>query len=65
MARHAGEMINEITLAMVAGIGLRTLAKVIHAYPTQAEAIREAAKAYVRTRVTQRLRARLQRWLAR
>ena len=65
VARHAGEMINEITLAMVAGIGLRTLAKVIHAYPTQAEAIREAAKAYVRTRVTQRLRARLQRWLAR
>jgi hypothetical protein len=50
---------------MVAGIGLRTLAKVIHAYPTQAEAIREAAKAYVRTRITQRLRARLQRWLAR
>ena len=65
VARHAGEMINEITLAMVAGIGLRTLAKVIHAYPTQAEAIREAAKAYVRTRITQRLRARLQRWLAR
>jgi pyruvate/2-oxoglutarate dehydrogenase complex dihydrolipoamide dehydrogenase (E3) component len=65
VARHAGEMINEITLAMVAGIGLRTLAKVIHAYPTQAEAIREAAKAYVRTRVSTRLRARMQRWLAR
>ena len=65
VARHAGEMINEITLAMVADIGLCTLAKVIHAYPTQAEAIREAAKAYVRTRITTRLRARLQRWLAR
>ncbi|MEO8536101.1 MAG: mercuric reductase [Betaproteobacteria bacterium] len=49
VARHAGEMINEITLAMVAGIGLRTLAKVIHAYPTQADAIREAAVAYERT----------------
>jgi len=45
VARHAGEMINEITLAMVAGIGLRTLARVIHAYPTQAEAIRKAADA--------------------
>ncbi|HEY8683278.1 MAG TPA: mercuric reductase [Rhodanobacter sp.] len=65
VARHAGEMINEITLAMVANIGLRTLAKVIHAYPTQAEAIREAAKAYVRTRISQRLRIRLRRWLAR
>ena len=65
VARHAGEMINEITLAMVANIGLRTLARVIHAYPTQAEAIREAAKAYSRTRITTRLRERLQRWLAR
>jgi pyruvate/2-oxoglutarate dehydrogenase complex dihydrolipoamide dehydrogenase (E3) component len=45
VARHAGEMINEITLAMVAGIGLRTLARVIHAYPTQAEAIKTAADA--------------------
>ena len=65
VARHAGDMINEITLAMVAGIGLRTLARVIHAYPTQAEAIRQAADAYSRTRLTPRIRARLRRWLAR
>jgi pyruvate/2-oxoglutarate dehydrogenase complex dihydrolipoamide dehydrogenase (E3) component len=45
VARHAGEMINEITLAMVAGIGLRTLSRVIHAFPTQAEAIKRAADA--------------------
>ena len=65
VARHAGDMINEITLAMVAGIGLRTLARVIHAYPTQAEAIRQAADAYSRTRLTPRIRARLRCWLAR
>ncbi len=47
VARHAGEMINEITLAIVARIGLKTLARVIHAYPTQAEAIKKAADAYV------------------
>ncbi|MGY0556952.1 MULTISPECIES: mercuric reductase [unclassified Lysobacter] len=47
VARHAGEMISEITLAMVAGIGLGTLSQVIHAYPTQADAIRKAAQAYV------------------
>jgi pyruvate/2-oxoglutarate dehydrogenase complex dihydrolipoamide dehydrogenase (E3) component len=47
VARHAGEMINEITLAMVARIGLKTLARVIHAYPTQAEAIKKAADAYI------------------
>jgi pyruvate/2-oxoglutarate dehydrogenase complex dihydrolipoamide dehydrogenase (E3) component len=65
VTRHAGDMINEITLAMVAGVGLRTLARVIHAYPTQAAAIRRAADAYNRTRLTPRVRARLQRWLER
>ena len=64
VARHAGDMINEITLAMVAGIGLRTLANVIHAYPTQAEAIKKAADAYNRTRLTPTVRSLLQRWLA-
>ena len=65
VALHAGSMINEITLAMVAGIGLRTLSQVIHAYPTQAEAIRSAADAYSRTRLTPRVRSRLRNWLAR
>jgi pyruvate/2-oxoglutarate dehydrogenase complex dihydrolipoamide dehydrogenase (E3) component len=46
VARHAGEMINEISLAIVAGVGLKTLAKVLRAYPTQAEAIRIAADRY-------------------
>lgn len=48
VARHAGDMINEITLAMGARIGLRTLAATIHAYDTQAEAIQRAAAAFVR-----------------
>ncbi|CAH0177506.1 pyruvate/2-oxoglutarate dehydrogenase complex dihydrolipoamide dehydrogenase (E3) component [Pseudomonas sp. PvR086] len=65
VARHAGDMINEITLAMVAGVGLRTLALVIHAYPTQAEAIRKAADAYNRTRLPPRVRSRLARWMER
>ena len=63
VARHAGDMINEITLAMVAGIGLRTLARVIHAYPTQAEAIKKAADAYNRTRLTPTVKSLLRRWL--
>lgn len=46
VARHAGEMINDLSLAMVAGIGLGTIARVIHAYPTQAEGIKKAAMAY-------------------
>ncbi|MBA2239542.1 MAG: mercuric reductase [Lysobacter sp.] len=61
VARRAGDMINEITLAMVAGVGLGTMAKVIHAYPTQAEAIAKAADAYNRTRLTPMLRSLLRR----
>ena len=49
VARDAGDMINEITLALVAGIGLRTLARVIHAYPNKSVAIKKAADAYVAT----------------
>lgn len=64
VARHAGEMINEVSLAMVAGIGLKTISQVIHSYPTQAEAIRKAADAYNRTRLTPFLRALSRRWLA-
>lgn len=52
VARHAGEMISEISVAMAAGMGLGRLAFVIHPYPTQAEAIRHCGDAYNRTRLT-------------
>ena len=65
VASHAGEMINEITLAMVAGIGLNTLANVIHAYPTQAEGIRQAANACSRTRLTPFISNLMHWWLRR
>jgi len=52
VARHAGEMIGELALAMVAKVGLGTLANVIHPYPTQAEAIRQVGDLYNRTRLT-------------
>ena len=60
VARHAGEMIAELTAAVGRGIGLGALAKVIHPYPTQAEAVRRAGDLYNRTRLTP-LRARLLR----
>ena len=65
VARHAGDMINGISVAIVAGIGLRTLARVIHAYPTQAEAIKKAADAYNRTRLTRFFAWLARRWLNR
>jgi pyruvate/2-oxoglutarate dehydrogenase complex dihydrolipoamide dehydrogenase (E3) component len=60
VAQHAGDTINSISLAIVAGVGLRTLASVIHAYPTQGGAIRMAADAYLRTQ-----KSPLRVWLAR
>ena len=64
VARHAGEMISEVTLAMTAGRGLRTLAKTIHPYPTQAEAIKRVADAYNRTRLTPFLKWLFGKWLS-
>ncbi len=52
VARHAGETISQLTTAIVHGIGLGKLASVIHPYRTQAEAIKKAADAYNRTRLT-------------
>lgn len=64
VARHAGEMISELTLAMVGGVGLKTLARTLHPYPTQAEAIKKIADAYNRTRLTPRIKLLFERWLA-
>jgi pyruvate/2-oxoglutarate dehydrogenase complex dihydrolipoamide dehydrogenase (E3) component len=64
VARHAGEMLPELTLAMTRGVGLGALASVIHAYPTQADAIRRLGDAWNRTRLTPRVRRLLAAWLA-
>ncbi len=64
VARHAGEMISEITLAMAAKVGLGSLAAVIHPYPTQAEAIRQTGDLYNRTRLTPSVKRLFARFLA-
>jgi pyruvate/2-oxoglutarate dehydrogenase complex dihydrolipoamide dehydrogenase (E3) component len=65
VARHAGEMINGISLAMVAGIGLGTVARVIHTYPTQADAIKMAAEAYTRSNASSWVGWLARRWINR
>jgi pyruvate/2-oxoglutarate dehydrogenase complex dihydrolipoamide dehydrogenase (E3) component len=65
VARHAGEMINGLSLAITSGIGLSALAKVIHTYPTQAGAIKMAADAYRRSRLSPERKSLIRRWLAR
>ncbi len=64
VARRAGEMISEISVAMAAKLGLGKLASVIHPYPTQTEAIRQCGDAYNRTRLTPTVKKLMQRWLA-
>jgi pyruvate/2-oxoglutarate dehydrogenase complex dihydrolipoamide dehydrogenase (E3) component len=65
VARHAGELIGQITLAMVAGVGLGKISNVIYPYPTQAEIIKKAADTYNRARLTPLVRSvfeRVLRW---
>ena len=63
VARHAGEMLPELTLAMSHGLGLRKIATTIHTYPTQAEAIRKLGDQYNRTRLTPFLKNAFRGWL--
>jgi pyruvate/2-oxoglutarate dehydrogenase complex dihydrolipoamide dehydrogenase (E3) component len=64
VAAHAGEMISELTLAIVGRVGLGTLASVIHPYPTQAEGLKAAANAYMRTRLTPLVKRLFGLWLS-
>jgi pyruvate/2-oxoglutarate dehydrogenase complex dihydrolipoamide dehydrogenase (E3) component len=63
VGRHAGEMISEITTAMMAGKGLGMLSQTIHPYPTQAEAIKKTADAWNRTRLTPLVAKAFKMWL--
>jgi pyruvate/2-oxoglutarate dehydrogenase complex dihydrolipoamide dehydrogenase (E3) component len=63
VARHAGEMINEFSLAITNGLGISAIGKTIHPYPTQAEVIKRLADAYNRTRLTPFVKQMLSGWL--
>ncbi len=52
VARRAGDMIGEVTVAMASRTGLGKLTTVIHPYPTQSEGLKKVADAYNRTRLT-------------
>ena len=63
VARHAGEMINELTLAMVAKQKMDVLSFTIHSYPTQAEVLRKIGDAYMRTKLTPIVKKAFAKWL--
>jgi pyruvate/2-oxoglutarate dehydrogenase complex dihydrolipoamide dehydrogenase (E3) component len=63
VAHHAGEMINELTLAINEGLGLTAIARTMHPYPTQAEVIKKLAEAYTGSRIKPWQKKLLQVWL--
>ena len=62
VARHAGDLISELTLAMTARTGLSAIGKTIHPYPTQGEVIRKLADRFNRMRLTPRIAGLFRAW---
>lgn len=52
VAEHAGELVSQVTQAMTAGIGLAKVGTAVFPYPTVAEALRKAADAWNREKLT-------------
>lgn len=52
VAEHAGDVITQVTQAMTHKLGLAALGSAIYPYPTQAEALRKAADAWRRRKLT-------------
>ena len=65
VARGAGDMVNEITLAMQKNVGLRDLAEVVTAFPARSQTLQLAAQACVADLVPNSVRQRTARRLQR
>lgn len=62
VAEHAGDMLGELCLAITQGIGLGSIASVIHPYPTQGEVVKKAADVWRRGKLTPRVQKLFRRW---
>lgn len=65
VSRNAGDLINEISVAMKHKIGLGALGSVVRPYPTQAELINRVAIQYNRTRLTPAVQKLFSWWFER
>lgn len=59
---RAGDIIGEVTMACTLGVPLSHMARVIHPYPTRAEAVSKAVDAWQLTRLTPWLKRLLRLW---
>jgi len=64
VSAHAGDLITQFTMAIQHEIGLGAFTNLIYPYPTQGEAIKRAAGAYTRTRLTPTVKRLFERWLS-
>jgi pyruvate/2-oxoglutarate dehydrogenase complex dihydrolipoamide dehydrogenase (E3) component len=62
VARHAGELISELTLAIASGLKMGALSATIHPYPTQADVLKKIGDRYNRTRLTPTLQKIFGKW---
>lgn len=64
VAAHAGDMINEFSVLMKAGAGVKTIAATIHPYPTQAEVNKKVVNLWRKAHFTVRTKTLLTRFFA-
>ncbi|MFQ5850067.1 MAG: mercuric reductase [Candidatus Binatia bacterium] len=64
VARHAGDMISELTLAITTGQKVSALASTIHPYPTQPEVLKKIGDHYMRQKLTPTVKGVFKKWFA-
>ncbi len=64
VARHAGEMIGQLTLAITSGQKVSALASTIQPYPTQAEVLKRIGDAYMGEKLTPCVKKLFGKWFA-
>lgn len=64
VARHAGEMLGQLTMAITHGMKMSALARTIHPYPTRTESLRHIGEMYELSQLTPSLRKLIRDWLA-
>ena len=64
VARHAGEMIGQLTQAITARLKLSALSSTLQPYPVQADALKKIGDAYMRTKLTPIVKTLFAKWFA-
>jgi pyruvate/2-oxoglutarate dehydrogenase complex dihydrolipoamide dehydrogenase (E3) component len=65
VAKNAGDLLSEITLAMVTGKGVKPMCRaMIHPYPTQSDVVKRAASQYYEKKISRFMSEILKHWFS-